>query len=143
MIRGLLTSPGSLAKLTFMADKWQLIGMNHVNAIVDGSERSIEHFQRVGLDLTRRIPDSGDGTNAFLMTMGGCMFEFFAPTERGEKANGQGRLLEKFGDHYLGIEFQVPDVAAAREAANANNIRIINDMGGVFFTYPGSSFGIA
>jgi len=125
-----------------MADKWQLIHPNHINAIVDGYEATIEHFRdRVGFTLDRRIPDSGDGTDACLMTLGGMMFEFFAPKERGER--GQGRLLSKFGDHYIGIEYNVPDVTSAREFANEQGVRIINDLGAAFFTYPGSSFGIA
>ena len=125
-----------------MADKWQLIHPNHINAIVDGHEASIEHFRdRVGFTLDRRIPDSGDGTDACLMTLGGVMFEFFAPKERGER--GQGRLLNKFGDHYIGIEYHVPDVTSAKEFANEKEVRIINDLGAAFFTYPGHSFGIA
>jgi Glyoxalase-like domain len=92
-----------------MADKWQLIHPNHINAIVDGYEATIEHFRdRVGFTLDRRIPDSGDGTDACLMTLGGVMFEFFAPKERGER--GQGRLLARYGDHCVGIEYHVPDV---------------------------------
>ena len=48
-----------------MADKWQLIHPNHINAIVDGYEATIEHFRdRVGFTLDRRIPDSGDGALA-------------------------------------------------------------------------------
>jgi Glyoxalase-like domain len=125
-----------------MADKWQLIHPNHINAIVDGYEATIEHFRdRVGFTLDRRIPDSGDGTDACLMTLGGVMFEFFAPKERGER--GQGRLLARYGDHYVGIEYHVPDVTGAREFARESGIRIINDLGAAFFTYPGSSFGIA
>ena len=125
-----------------MADKWQLIHPNHINVIVDGYETTIEHFRdRVGFTLDRRIPDSGDGTDACLMTLGGVMFEFFAPKERGER--GQGRLLSKFGDHYIGIEYHVPDVTSAREFAVEKEIRIINDLGAAFFTYPGNSFGIA
>jgi hypothetical protein len=125
-----------------MADKWQLIHPNHVNAIVDGYEASIEHFRdRIGFTLDKRIPDSGDGTDACLMTLGGVMFEFFAPKERGER--GQGRLLSKFGDHYIGIEYHVPNVTSAREFANEQGVRIINDLGAAFFTYPGHSFGIA
>jgi catechol 2,3-dioxygenase-like lactoylglutathione lyase family enzyme len=125
-----------------MADKWQLIHPNHVNAIVDGYEATIEHFRdRVGFTLDRRIPDSGDGTDACLMTLGGVMFEFFAPKERGEQ--GQGRLLARYGDHYIGLEYHVPDVPSAREFAREQGVRIINDLGPAFFTYPGNSFGIA
>jgi catechol 2,3-dioxygenase-like lactoylglutathione lyase family enzyme len=125
-----------------MANKWQLIGVNHVNAIVDGYQDSVAHFRdRLGFDLPHEIPDSGDGTDACLMTFGNAMFEFFAPKERGEK--GQGRLLDKFGDHFIGVEYQVPSTVEAREFANENGIRIINDLGAAFFTYPGASFGIA
>lgn len=125
-----------------MADKWQLIHPNHINAIVDGYEATIEHFRdRIGFTLDKRIPDSGDGTDACLMTLGGVMFEFFAPKERGER--GQGRLLSKFGDHYIGIEYHVPNVVSAREFASEQGVRIINDLGAAFFTYPGHSFGIA
>jgi len=125
-----------------MAEKWQLIHPNHINAIVDGYEATIEHFRdRVGFTLDRRIPDSGDGTDACLMTLGGVMFEFFAPKEKGER--GQGRLLARYGDHYVGIEYHVPDVASAREFATEKGVRIINDLGAAFFTYPGNSFGIA
>ena len=125
-----------------MADKWRLIHPNHINAIVDGYEATIEHFRdRVGFTLDRRIPDSGDGTDACLMTLGGVMFEFFAPKEKGER--GQGRLLARYGDHYVGIEYHVPDVTSARQFAVEQDIRIINDLGAAFFTYPGNSFGIA
>jgi catechol 2,3-dioxygenase-like lactoylglutathione lyase family enzyme len=125
-----------------VAEKWQLIHPNHINAIVDGYEASIEHFRdRIGFTLDKQIPDSGDGTDACLMTLGGVTFEFFAPKERGER--GQGRLLNKFGDHYIGIEYHVPDVTSAREFANEQGVRIINDLGAAFFTYPGHSFGIA
>jgi hypothetical protein len=125
-----------------MAGKWQLIHPNHINAIVDGYEATIEHFRdRVGFTLDRRIPDSGDGTDACLMTLGGVMFEFFAPKERGER--GQGRLLARYDDHYIGIEYHVPDVTSAREFAAEKEVRIINDLGPAFFTYPGHSFGIA
>jgi hypothetical protein len=124
--------------------KWRLEQVNHVNAIVDGWEASMEHFRdRVGFTLNRRIPDEGhgDGTDACLMTLGGTMFEFFAPKVRGER--GQGRLLEKYGDHYIGIEYGVPDVGEARRVCEQRDVRIINDQGDMFFTYPGSSFGVS
>jgi catechol 2,3-dioxygenase-like lactoylglutathione lyase family enzyme len=125
-----------------MADKWQLIHPNHINAIVDGYEATIEHFRdRLGFTLDQRIPDSGDGTDACLMTLGGVMFEFFAPKEKGER--GQGRLLARYGNHYVGVEYHVPDVATARRVCEEHDVRIINDLGAAFFTYPGSSFGIA
>jgi len=137
-----LTDAQQRASVSPMADKWQLVGMNHINAIVDGYADAMHHFRdRLGFDVPHEIPDSGDGTEAALMVLGGVMFEFFAPKERGEK--GQGKLLDKFGDHYIGIEYQVADLAEARALVAEKDIRIINDLGAAFFTYPGNSFGIA
>lgn len=124
------------------AGQWQLLHVNHINAITDGHEATIEHFRdRVGFVLDRRIPDSGDGTDACLMTLGGVMFEFFSP--KGVAERGQGRLLGLYGDHYIGLEYSVPDVAEARAIAGQRDVRIINDMGPVFFTYPGATFGVS
>jgi catechol 2,3-dioxygenase-like lactoylglutathione lyase family enzyme len=124
--------------------KWRLQQVNHINAIVDGWEASIEHFRdRIGFTLDMRIPDEGqgDGTDACLMSLGGVMFEFFAPKERSER--GQGRLLDRYGDHYIGIEYEVPDVTEARRVCEQRDVRIINDRDSFFFTYPGSSFGVS
>jgi len=124
------------------ANRWVLNHANHINAIVDGYEAAIEHFRdRLGFTLDSRIPDAGDGTDACLMTLGGQMFEFFAPKERTER--GQGRLLAKFDDHYIGIEYDVPDVSQARKVCEEHDVRIINDSGQFFVTYPGSSFGVS
>jgi catechol 2,3-dioxygenase-like lactoylglutathione lyase family enzyme len=119
-----------------------LIKVNHINAITDGYADTVTHFRdRLGFQLNMEIPDMGDGTEACLMTLGGVMFEFFAPKERGER--GQGRLLDRFGDHYSGIEYRVPDVVAARQLCEAQGVRIINDVGHFFHTYPGSCLGIS
>jgi len=125
-----------------MPDTLELLRGSHVNASTDGYADTATHFRdRLGFQINMEIPDSGDGTDACLATLGGVMFEFFAPKERGER--GQGRLLARFGDHYVGIEFQVPDVPAAREYCTTHDIRIINDLGHFFFTYPGSCLGIS
>jgi catechol 2,3-dioxygenase-like lactoylglutathione lyase family enzyme len=120
-----------------------LIKNNHINAIVDGYHDSVEHFQRVfGMQLNMPIPARGDDTtDACLMSLGGEIFEFFAPQARGDK--GQARLLDLYDDHYIGIEFQVPNVSEAREICNERGIRIINDPGAFFFTHGGACHGIS
>jgi catechol 2,3-dioxygenase-like lactoylglutathione lyase family enzyme len=123
-------------------DHLQLVKINHINAIADGYADTVSHFRdRLGFQVNMEIPDGGDGTEACLLTLGRVMFEFFCPKERSDK--GQGRLLDRYGDQYIGIEYQVPDVAAAREVCSAQGVRIINDNGHVFFTYPGSCLGIS
>jgi catechol 2,3-dioxygenase-like lactoylglutathione lyase family enzyme len=120
----------------------ELVKVNHVNALTDGYSDTITHFRdRLGFQLNMEIPDRGDGTEACLLTLGGVMFEFFCPKERSDR--GQGKLLDRFGDQYLGVEYQVPDVAAAREVCVEHDVRIINDNVHVFFTYPGSCLGIS
>jgi hypothetical protein len=124
-------------------EKWILDHVNHINAIMDGYQETVEHFRdRVGFTLNREIPDRGDGTDACLMTLGGMMFEFFCPKDKTAE-RGQGKLLRTYGDHYIGIEYGVPDVDAARKVCEMKDVRIINDWGAVFFTYPGSTFGIS
>jgi catechol 2,3-dioxygenase-like lactoylglutathione lyase family enzyme len=125
-----------------MTDHLELRRVSHLNAITDGYAQTVSHFRdRLGFQLNMEIPDRGDGTEACLMTLGRVMFEFFAPKERSER--GQGRLLDRFGDHYIGIEYEVPDVPLARELCVQRGIRIINDPGNFFFTHPGACLGIA
>jgi hypothetical protein len=123
----------------------ELITMNHLNAIVDGYDATVEHLSTVfDAQMNRPIPghpDNPDDTDACLITVGDVIFELFAPRRRGER--GQGRRLDLFGDHYVGVEFKVPDVAAAREQCAELDVRIINDLDRFFYTYPGSCLGIS
>jgi catechol 2,3-dioxygenase-like lactoylglutathione lyase family enzyme len=124
------------------ADSIKLLKLNHINAIVDGHQSSLDHFVgRLGMQLNMLIPDRGDGTEACLVSLGNVMFELFAPKQRSER--GQGRLLDLYGDHYLGAEYQVPDVEAARALCAAHDVRILNDVGHFFFTHPRDCFGVA
>jgi hypothetical protein len=123
----------------------ELAKINHLNVIIDGYESTLEHFRTV-FDAQVNIPipgnpDNPDDTDACLVTIGDVIFEFFAPRRRGPQ--GQGRLLDRFDDHYVGVEYQVPDVPVARERCAELDIRIINDPGRFFFTYPGSCLGIS
>ncbi len=123
-----------------MAGTWQFENINHINVIAEGFEDTIAHFRdRVGFTLDRKNPDY-HGLDFCLMTLGGVMFAFFVP-EKGE--GGQGRLLARYGDFYNGLEYHVPDVAAARQVCEAHDVRLIRDNGGAFHTYPGSTFGIS
>lgn len=123
----------------------ELTKISHVNVIIDGYESTLEHFGRV-FDAQINLPipgnpDNPDDTDACLVTIGDVIFEFFAPRRRGDQ--GQGRLLDRFADHYIGVEFQVPDVAVARQRCADLDVRIINDPGRFFYTYPGSCLGIS
>ena len=124
-----------------MSETWQLKNINHINVIAEGFEATIEHFRdRVGFTLDRKNPDYY-GIDFCLMSLGGVMFAFFIPKAKGE--GGQGRLLARYGDFYNGLEYRVDDVASARLVCEERNVRIIQDSGGVFHTYPGSTFGVS
>jgi len=125
-----------------MVEPLELISLSHINAIVDGHDSSIDHFTDLwGGVVNFRIPDDGE-VRACLITIGGVIYELFAPNDRTAE-RGQGRLLGRFGDHYIGAEYRVPDVQVARERCEGLGIRILNDRRDFFFTYPGSTHGIA
>ena len=120
----------------------ELLKLNHVNAIVDGYQSALDHFVgTLGFQFNLRVTAAGEGVDACLVSLGPVMFEFFAPRQRTER--GQGRLLALYGDHYIGAEYQVPDVASARAACDALDIRILHDMGQVLFTHPRDSLGVS
>jgi hypothetical protein len=52
-------------------------------------------------------------------------------------------LNARFGPHYVGVEYQVPDTADARKAARARGIRLLGDIGVAFHTHPMDTFGVA
>ena len=124
-----------------MAKSLDLIQVNHPNALVTSYDDTLEHFRRLfGAHLNMEIPES-DGVRAVLMTIGHVILEFFAPLEVTER--GQGRLMGLYGDHYLGIEYRVADLAAARDTLAAEGVRNIRDPGHVFFTHPADCFGVS
>lgn len=125
-----------------MPDALELVSLSHLNAIVDGYESAVDHLvEALGATLHFEIPDDGE-SRACLISLGGVIYELFAPNDR-DAERGQGRLLGRFGDHYLGAEYSVPDVAVARERCGALGVRIINDPGVFFFTHPGACHGIS
>lgn len=125
-----------------MPEPVELLTLSHLNALVDGYDSAVDHFVGLfGAELHQEIPDDGE-VRACLLSLGGVIYELFAPNDRTAE-RGQGRLLGKFGDHHLGAEYAVPDVPVARERVGELGLRIINDRGTHFFTYPGNTHGIA
>ncbi len=123
-----------------MADPVRVVHMTHLNAIVDGFDDTVGLFQRrFGAQFNMDIP--GPEVHACLINVGRVIFELFAPHERAER--GQGRLLARYGDHYIGIEYQVPDLDRARAAVADHGMRILNDPGVYFLTHPADSFGVS
>ncbi len=112
------------------------IHVNHFNVVVDGFRASLARLEEVlgarfNVDLARTEWDAG------LFNVGGVLFELFAPKEF--------LLNARYGPHYVGLEFEVPDVEAARAAIQARGIRIIRDLGAgiAFHTHPADAYGVS
>lgn len=124
-----------------MADHMQLVKVLHVNALVGGYQGTIDHFRDLfGGELHFEQP-AIDEVETALMTIGGTLFEWFAPVAISHR--GQGRLLGIYGDHYLGMEYQVADLAEARAVVVSKGVRILREEERVFFTHPRDCFGVS
>lgn len=108
--------------------------MNHINAAIDGFDRSVAHFEEVyGAQLIADMPK--DEWHACLVAIGGVIFEFFAPHD--------DLLHARFGPHYVGVEYQTTDVSFAREVSAARRVRIIRELGPAFHVHPLDALGVA
>jgi catechol 2,3-dioxygenase-like lactoylglutathione lyase family enzyme len=112
----------------------QPLHMNHINAMVEDLEKGIDHLRDLyGAQFNLDLP--GDQWHACLITIGGVMFEVFAPL--------QYLLHARFGPHYVGIEYQVPDADEARAEVLAREMRVIRELGVAIHVHPAEAFGVA
>jgi hypothetical protein len=110
------------------------VHMNHINAVVEDFDKSVAHLRDLfGAQFIRDLP--GEHWHACLMTIGTVIFELFVPHNF--------LLNARFGPHYVGIEYQVSDTAAARKAVEERGMRIVRDLGVAFHTHPADSFGVS
>jgi|GEM_PF-636132 catechol 2,3-dioxygenase-like lactoylglutathione lyase family enzyme len=114
----------------------------HVNAIVENYEGALAHFTRVfGAVLNFEVPDDGE-RRAFLFTLGDVIFEIVVPDDP-LATEGRGERLRRYGNHYDGLEFSVPDVVTARRRCGELRLEIIADRGGFFYTASDDLHGIS
>ena len=109
--------------------------MNHINAVVDGYDESVARFSDLyGAQVIMDMPR--DEWHACLIVFGGAViFELFAPHD--------DLLHARFGPHYVGVEYQVTDVDAAREAIIARGGRVLRELGVAFHAHPAECHGVA
>jgi hypothetical protein len=116
-----------------MAERITCLHMNHINAVVDGFDDSLAHFRDLyGAQLLSDMPRPE--WHACLISIGTVIMELFAPND--------DLLHARFGPHYIGIEYQVPDVGAARQAVEARGIRVIRELGVAFHSHPADALGV-
>jgi catechol 2,3-dioxygenase-like lactoylglutathione lyase family enzyme len=111
------------------------LSMNHINAVVDDYDASVARFTDLyDAQLVMDMPR--DEWHACLIVFGGAvMFELFAPHD--------DLLHARFGPHYVGIEYQVTDVEAARQAIIARGGRVLRELGVAFHAHPRECHGVA
>ena len=108
--------------------------MNHINAMVEDFDKSVDHLRDLyGAQFNLDLP--GAHWHACLITIGGVMFEVFAPSEY--------LLHARFGPHYVGIEYQVPDADEARAEVLARGMRVIRELGVAIHVHPAEAYGVA
>lgn len=118
-----------------MAAPITCLRMNHINVVVDDYDESVARFgdlygAQVILDMPR------DEWHACLMVFGGAViFELFAPHD--------ALLHARFGPHYVGVEYQVTDVDAAREMIVARGGRVLRELDVAFHAHPAEGHGVA
>jgi catechol 2,3-dioxygenase-like lactoylglutathione lyase family enzyme len=110
------------------------VHMNHINAMVEDFDKGVEHLRDLfGAQFNLDLP--GDHWHACLITIGDVMFEVFAPSEY--------LLHARFGPHYVGVEYQVPDADEARTEVLARGMRVIRELGVAIHVHPAEAFGVA
>ncbi len=111
------------------------LSMNHINAVVDGYDESVARFADLyGTQIILDMPR--EEWHACLLVFGGAViFELFAPHD--------DLLHARFGPHYVGVEYQVTDADAAREAIVARGGRVLRELGVAFHAHPAECHGVA
>jgi len=113
-----------------MPESIRCLHMNHINAVVESLD-DVDRFRDLyGAQLILDLPEF----QSCLITMGTVIFELFVPQEY--------LLNARFGPHYVGLEYQVPDTGDARHAVQSRGIRILGDIGVAFHTHPADTFGV-
>jgi hypothetical protein len=107
--------------------------MNHFNVVVEDFDASVARFgELLGARFNADIPRPE--WHAGLINVARVLFELVSPNEFLTNA--------RYGPHYVGLEYQIPDVADAREVVKERGIRIVRDIGAAFHTHPADTFGI-
>jgi hypothetical protein len=109
--------------------------MNHINAVVDGYDESVARFTDLyGAQVIMDMPRPE--WHACLIVFGGAViFEMFAPHD--------DLLHARFGPYYVGVEYQVTDVEAARQAIIARGGKVLRELGVAFHAHPAACLGVA
>jgi hypothetical protein len=109
------------------------LALNHLNFVVEDFAGTVSRLERlVGAQFIKDLPQPE--WHAGLVYFAGVMIELFSPS--------QPLVTARYGDHYVGLEYEIADVEAARTVVRARGIRIVRDVGVAFHTHPADCYGI-
>src|SRR3954452_24698003 len=93
----------------------------HVNQLVDDFDAARAFYERIfGAREYWTGYDAAENRDASLFLVGNTCIELFAPRDRSSLL---GASLDRFGNSWHSFEWQVPDLAAAREVLLERGVR--------------------
>jgi catechol 2,3-dioxygenase-like lactoylglutathione lyase family enzyme len=113
----------------------------HVNQVVDDFDAARAFYARVfGAREYWSGYDEAERRDASLFVVGDLCIELFAPRDPDSLL---GASLQRFGNSWHSLEWQVPDLESAREALTARGVRIPTYRPGQFLmTHPADCHGL-
>ncbi len=107
---------------------------------LDGTaENFVKNFNGVRHDWGKHVvrPDGWTGCTVYIA---GLPLQIMTPTEKGSVLDQQ---LDKRGESVYAIRFDVPDLAKAKDQAEAEGLRVVGYMeGNEFFIHPKDTHGV-
>lgn len=117
-----------------MSEPIRAVRVNHVNVVLEDHAAMLEHYDRVfGGRVVMDLPQ--DTWHACIMDVGRVLFELFAPDEF--------FLFTRYGPHFLGVEFQIEDLAAARVRLAERGVRVARELNVAVHTHPADCHGVS
>jgi hypothetical protein len=110
------------------------VRVEHLNVVHDDDEATVAHYADLygGVVVFDRFQPTW---HAYLMAVGGALFEIFVPIEF--------FLHTRYGPHFLGVEYHVTDLAPARETLAAHGVRIARELDVALHTHPADCHGVS
>lgn len=108
--------------------------VEHLNIVHEDYKATVDHYRELfgGVVVFDRLQPTW---HACLIDVGGVLFEIFVPNEF--------FLHTRYGPHYLGVEYQVADIAPVRETLAARGIRIARDLDVAVHAHPADCHGVS
>jgi methylmalonyl-CoA/ethylmalonyl-CoA epimerase len=115
--------------------------MGHINHVAADYDQAIGFYRRVfDVDVFREWSEGEFGTRNALWLLGPAAFELFGVAD---DQLALGQWVAKQGQGWHSVEWTVPDLDTAAEAATARNIRVITVPGrDLVFTHPRDLHGL-